>query len=192
MRGKGEGCPICSNHRVLVGFNDLATTHPHLISEAYKWDPTSVTAGAGVKRRWRCGEGHLWTTAIGARTGNRKTGCPSCAKFGYDINKEGYLYFLKQDDWKMLQIGITNVPDLRIGQHRSNNWELIELRGPMDGLIAREWETSILKMLKRHGAKLASENLAGKFDGYTEAWLASSFEAKSLQELIDIVRNDEG
>jgi hypothetical protein len=191
MRGKGEGCPICSNHRVLAGFNDLATTHPHLLEQVHEWDPSKVSAGSGLKKNWKCPEGHIWKTVISHRTGSRETGCPSCAKFGYDFNKDGFLYFLKHEDWKMLQIGITNVPEIRLAQHRRNGWEVVELRGPMDGLIARDWETSILQMLKRHGATLASGEVAGKFDGYTEAWIMASFPASSLHELMEKVKDDE-
>ena len=191
MRGDGEGCPICSNHRILAGFNDLATTHPQLLPEVYKWNPTIVSAGSGSKRQWICREGHIWTAVIQQRTGSRQTGCPSCAKFGYDINRDGYLYFLNHPDWKMLQIGVTNSPETRLPRHRSIGWEVIELRGPMDGLIAREWEISILQMLKRHGAKLAPEEIAGKFDGYTEAWTTHSFSSYSLRHMMDLVLEDE-
>ena len=31
------GCPICSNKKVLVGFNDLQSVHPNLAAE---WHPT--------------------------------------------------------------------------------------------------------------------------------------------------------
>ena len=34
-RVRGQNCPICSGKRILVGFNDLATTNPNLLSE---WD----------------------------------------------------------------------------------------------------------------------------------------------------------
>ena len=61
----------------------------------------------------------------------------------------------------------------------------------MDGLITREWEISILQMLKRNGARLATEEVAGKFDGYTEAWLRDSLPITSLKELMDLVRSDE-
>ena len=30
---QGTGCPYCSGHRVLKGFNDLCTTHPELLKE---------------------------------------------------------------------------------------------------------------------------------------------------------------
>jgi len=101
------------------------------------------------------------------------------------------LYFLEQQEWQLLQIGITNQPGKRLAKHARLGWKLIELRGPMDGFIARAWETSILQMLKRNGAKLGPEEVAGKFDGYTEAWIESSFEAKSLRELMNAVEKDE-
>ena len=91
----------------------------------------------------------------------------------------------------MLQIGITNVPEKRLQTHKKLGWEVIELRGPMDGLIAQKWETSILKMLKRNGAKLATQEVAGKFEGYTEAWLTASFPADSLKYLMEKVHEDE-
>lgn len=33
----GVGCPVCSNHTIVVGINDFATTHPKLAAE---WHPT--------------------------------------------------------------------------------------------------------------------------------------------------------
>jgi len=32
-KAKGQGCPYCINRRVLIGYNDLATTMPHLAKE---------------------------------------------------------------------------------------------------------------------------------------------------------------
>ena len=91
----------------------------------------------------------------------------------------------------MLQIGITNNPKDRLGRHARLGWEVADLRGPMDGLIARNWETSVLQMLKRRGAKLAPMEIVGKFDGYTESWLSESYEARTLRELMDAVLRDE-
>ena len=188
--GRLSKCPFCSGNKVLSGFNDLATKNPNLAAQAFGWDPRTVSAGSSQQKLWRCENGHQWKAGVKDRSfGN---GCPTCAVSGFDPNSEGWLYFLTHPHWQMLQIGITNFPNNRLKSHKKLGWDLIELRGPMDGLIAREWETSILQKLKRHGAKLGPEEVVGKFDGYTEAWLASSFEAKSLQELIDIVRNDEG
>jgi hypothetical protein len=61
----------------------------------------------------------------------------------------------------------------------------------MDGLIARDWETGILQMLKRQGAKMAPKDFVGKFDGYTESWILESFPIYSISALIDRVKDDE-
>jgi hypothetical protein len=68
-RSKGTDCPICSGNQVLLGYNDLATTHPELAAQADGWDPTSVTFGSGKKKTWRCESGHKWITAVNARSG---------------------------------------------------------------------------------------------------------------------------
>ena len=179
-----SSCHFCSGHRVLKGFNDLKTLYPNLASEAYLWDPTSVTAGSSLTRKWKCDAGHIWTAAVGARTGGHQTGCPSCAKTGFDPNSDGYLYFLNHSDWEMFQIGITNVPDDRLSRHKRLGWELLELRGPMDGHLTQQWETAILRMLKANGADLSNSKVAGKFDGYSEAWSKSTFEVSSIKELM--------
>lgn len=73
------GCPICQNRRVQKGFNDLATTNPHIAKEAYGWDPTTVTAGHDKKLNWKCNLGHLYKAPVYARTGPSTTGCPYCS-----------------------------------------------------------------------------------------------------------------
>ena len=188
-RSGGSGCPFCSGNKVLKGFNDLATVNPLLAAQASGWDPRTVTFGSNSKRDWICESGHQWKADVKSRSNG--IGCPSCTQYGFDPSSNGWLYFLNHPQWEMSQVGITNFPDQRLGNHKKLGWELIELRGPMDGLIAREWETSILQMLKRHGAKLAPEEVVGKFDGYTEAWLTNSHPVKSLRELMEKVRKDE-
>ncbi len=81
-RSNGCGCPICSGHRVLVGYNDLLTVNPNL---AAQWHPTKngnlkasdVTIGSDKKVWWQCKEGHEWESVISSR--NAGCGCPYCA-----------------------------------------------------------------------------------------------------------------
>ena len=77
---QGSGCPFCSNKRVLIGFNDLASTHPEL---AEQWHPSKniltpqeVTIGADKKIWWICRRGHEWEALVYSRKHN---GCPYCA-----------------------------------------------------------------------------------------------------------------
>ncbi len=78
----GSDCPICSNQRVLPGFNDLATTNPEI---ALEWHPTlngnltpkDVMAGTEKKVWWQCCQNHKWKAGVKSRV--RGTGCPYCS-----------------------------------------------------------------------------------------------------------------
>ena len=77
------GCPYCSGHKVLLGFNDLLTTHSLLCNE---WDyeanfphkPTDFSKGSSFYAWWKCSDGHSFQTSIASRT-NKKIGCPYCS-----------------------------------------------------------------------------------------------------------------
>jgi hypothetical protein len=185
-----RGCPICADRTVLIGFNDVATTFPHLGLEADGWDPSKFVAGNNSKFNWKCEYGHKWRATLSSRSG-QGVGCPSCSNSGYDPNLDGYLYFLVHKDWEMFQIGITNDPKTRLNKHQRSGWQLLELRGPMDGHLTQQWETAILRMLKAKGADLSNAKIAGKFDGYSEAWSKSTFEAKSIKDLMRLTEEFE-
>ncbi len=76
------GCPYCSNHKILKGYNDLATTNPELLEE---WDyeknenikPTEVFAGSSKEVWWKCKNGHEWIATIFRRKNG--SGCPYCS-----------------------------------------------------------------------------------------------------------------
>lgn len=189
--GNETDCPVCLNRIVEVGFNDLATTHPDLAKEAHGWNPKTVVAGSNKKVKWICGKGHPWSAVIANRAMGRETGCPTCATTGFDPNIDAWLYLLEHPVWEMLQIGITNSPATRLKKHQKLGWVVLELRGPMDGLLTRGWEASILQMLRAQGAELAPSQVAGQFDGYTEAWMTSSHPVKSLTQLMEQVRAGE-
>ena len=77
-----SGCPYCSGKSVLVGHNDLATTHPALAAE---WHPTKngdltpekKSAGSNDPVWWLGKCGHEWRTWIAGRA-IHKTGCSVC------------------------------------------------------------------------------------------------------------------
>lgn len=78
----GRNCPVCSGHKVLVGYNDLATLNPSLASE---WHPTKngglkasdVTCGSDKRVWWQCSKGHEWEAVVSSRKFGY--GCPCCA-----------------------------------------------------------------------------------------------------------------
>jgi len=182
-RTQGYNCPFCGNRKLLKGFNDLATTHPEIASEAHGWDPTTLMSGSHKKVQWKCTLNHTWISTVLNRLYG--SGCPTCTKFGFDPNLDGYLYFLMQPNWELYQVGITNNLQKRLRDHKKNNFEVLEIRGPMEGRKARELETAILRYLKSQKANLSPDSVAGKFDGYTESWTIDSFKVNNLKELID-------
>lgn len=189
MRAK-SGCPYCVNQKLFVGFNDLATTHPEISKQAVGWDPKTVVAGSSKKRRWHCDNGHEWITEIRNIT-NHKSWCPTCAKYGFDPNKDAWLYFIEHDEWKMFQVGITNYPDNRLNQHKRIGWAILEIRGPMSGHLTRQLETDCLHALEKRGAILGHKARIEKFDGYSEAWTSASLKVTSIKQILDWVYEDD-
>jgi Zn finger protein HypA/HybF involved in hydrogenase expression len=188
-RSSGRGCPVCSGHQLLVGFNDLATTNPELAAQAHGWDPTKLAAFSNKKVGWKCELGHVWTSTVNNRS--RGQGCPSCSQSGFDPNLPGWLYFIDNDELQMFQIGISNFPESRLGQHSKRGWEVIEVRGPMEGHLAQELETAILHAIERRGAILGHKAQIDKFDGYSEAWTKKSLSVSSLKQLFDWIYEDD-
>jgi hypothetical protein len=80
-RLQGSYCTFCTNMKVLVGFNDLATTYPDLAKE---WHPIKngvltaqeIIAGTPKKLWWLGNCGHEWQTTGAARVNG--SGCPVC------------------------------------------------------------------------------------------------------------------
>jgi len=67
---------------MLVGVNDLATTHPELAAQWHpvkngRRTPQSVVCGSRAKVWWRCGKGHEWQAIIASRSVGG-AGCPVC------------------------------------------------------------------------------------------------------------------
>ena len=188
-RFKNDGCPICSNKKLLDGFNDLATTNPELASEADGWDPATIFANNNKSFRWKCKLGHTWKATANNRSGGR--GCPSCAEYGFNPAKNGWFYLIENDLRDMFQIGISNFPEDRLERHSIGGWSVIEVRGPMDGFLTRDLERSSLSALRRRGALFGKKSSLEKFDGHTEAWTKASVNVTSIKQILDWVYEDE-
>ena len=84
ISAKKTGCPYCANKRVLVGYNDLSTTHPHLLKE---WDsrkntiqPTEISSGSQKKVWWKCSYCGKEYEASPEQRANKQLGCVSCRR----------------------------------------------------------------------------------------------------------------
>lgn len=81
-RSRGTGCPVCSNRRLLTGFNDLRSRYPDIAAE---WNDArndrgsdEVVFGSTYKAWWICPRHHEWKMSVVRRT-TRHLSCPFCS-----------------------------------------------------------------------------------------------------------------
>ena len=112
-----------------------------------------------------------------ANVGQGGCGCRTCAPYGYDPSKDGYLYLMERPG--EMQVGITNNPKRRLSRHRANGWELVDaLRGPLPGWLVLEQENMIKGWLKSRGLCIP---------GTTENWSTAALEVSSLTDLEAVI-----
>lgn len=118
---------------------------------------------------------YSWVSSV-THLKSSRSGCPRCAKYGYQLDKKGYLYALRSECGNHIKIGITNKPNRR---HK-------ELE------IATPFKFNLVEQISGDGAKIAElekyfhskYERAGftGFDGCTE-WLICT------PELLEELRN---
>ena len=75
-RTKGSGCPVCSNKKVLTGYNDLATTYPELATEWHPTKngdlkPTDIIPNSKKKVWWMTTQRGEWQASVCGRVTSR-------------------------------------------------------------------------------------------------------------------------
>jgi Probable Zinc-ribbon domain len=75
-------CPQCRHRVIIPGYNDLATTHPHLaaefdIDENGGITPQQIAKASYGKYKWRCSQGHSFESTPNSRAFSN-TLCPIC------------------------------------------------------------------------------------------------------------------
>lgn len=135
-----SGCPICSGHRVLEGYNDLAFHHPELVQQ---WHPTKngdllpsqITSRSGKKVWWIGTCGHEWEQKISNRTALNQN-CPYCSnqKVSIGLNDFASYYPEIAKEWHPTKNGELT-PQQVSKQSGQKAWWL--------GKCGHEWETVI-------------------------------------------------
>lgn len=79
----GSGCPYCCGKKILIGFNDMATTQPELAKEWHSekngtLKPTDISQWDARSAWWQCIDyaNHVWFSPVGSRS--KGAGCPRC------------------------------------------------------------------------------------------------------------------
>lgn len=142
FRARGTGCPICLNRRILVGFNDLATTHPEIAAE---WNyskngnltPQDVCIGGRTKVWWLCKNGHEWESPIYSR---RKNGCRYCSGRYSDSLQVTHPDVAK--DWHPTKNGDLTPRDVTAGSKKTVWWL---------GECGHDWSSQVKTKVAGHG-----------------------------------------
>jgi len=93
-RASGSSCLVCSNKKVLPGYNDLASQFPELLKD---WDyeknsitPEKVFCKSKKYFFWKCYFGHEWRASILQRV--HGSHCPVCNKYSSFAEQALYFY----------------------------------------------------------------------------------------------------
>lgn len=98
-RKAGTGCPYCSNQKVLVGYNDLATIEPKIAEEWHPEKnvikPTEITSCSNRKVWWLGKCGHEWQSYLPNRV--KGVGCPICSnELKTSFGEQAIFYYLSK------------------------------------------------------------------------------------------------
>ncbi|MBR4868719.1 MAG: zinc-ribbon domain-containing protein [Clostridia bacterium] len=125
-RVNGAGCPICSNQKVLPGYNDLLSQDPEIAKD---WHPTKngallpnqVLVGTDKKVWWQCRKGHEWYASIVSRHRTR-CGCPQCnCETQTSFPEQAILFYVKKQTETQSRVHIFGreidiyLPKLQVG-----------------------------------------------------------------------------
>ena len=94
---KKRGCPYCSGRKVIVGLNDMATTHPDMQcfhDDGSKVDMTTISAGSGISYMWKCDNGHK-TYAPAYQAIKWMQGCPQCSEHGTSSSEKEIIKYVE-------------------------------------------------------------------------------------------------
>lgn len=106
-RVQGTVCPVCAEHTIMTGYNDLATTDPYLLRE---WDyeknrnisPERISRNSMRSVWWKCPLGHSWKAKISERTIG-KAGCKVCeAEYQSIFPKLVVMFYAQQKKLRVL------------------------------------------------------------------------------------------
>ncbi len=159
-RARGQGCPYCSNHKLLKGFNDLETKAPHLAKE---WNyaknanlsPSDIFPCSNKKVWWICENGHEWEDTPNHRF-SRNDGCPYCSghKIEKGFNDLTKTHPLLAKEWDYKRNGILKPNDFSQGSGKKVWWQCH---------LGHEWQATISSRSRGNGCPICKKEIATSY-----------------------------
>lgn len=174
----GNGCAECSGNRALSTQELITVIGMYCYENDYSYRLSDRNLSTRSKITLECNAHHtVWTTKV-SKVQMKRTSCPTCNIYGYDVGKKGYLYCLLSEDKHYIKIGISNVIEERLKTLRRNTpfgFSILKVFESLDGSIIPTLEKSFHQNYK-------SAHLTD-FDGCTE-WLYYSDDILAMWDLI--------
>lgn len=101
-----SGCPHCSGKRRWTSDERIEQINSLENIEFISWDGEYKNCYSRVNVKCTVDK-HVWIATVDSLV-NSVTGCPKCAKYGYDPSKKGYLYALRSECGRYVKVGISN------------------------------------------------------------------------------------
>ncbi|MBQ8289499.1 MAG: hypothetical protein IJY01_01330 [Clostridia bacterium] len=175
-RNNGRGCPICSNQKVLKGYNDLATINPKLASE---WNyeqngelkPEDFTANSGKKVWWKCDIGHEWQATIASR--NKGRACPYCVglKVVKGVNDLATINPILASEWNYKRNGDLKPENFMAGSNHTVWWKCKK---------GHEWQATIVNRNKGRSCPICTSERNTSFPEYAIAYYLKKYNIEVL------------
>ncbi len=175
-RNNGGGCPYCSGHKALKGYNDLGTLNPKLASE---WNyeknenlkPEHFTLGSDKKVWCKCNKGHEWSARISHR--NNGGGCPYCSghKVLKGYNDLGTLNPKLASEWNYEKNGDLKPENFSIGSNKKVWWKCTK---------GHEWQATIAKRNNGSGCLICTSERNTSFPEYAFIYYLKKYGIKSI------------
>jgi len=171
----GKGCPQCGRKRRWTAEERIDQINSIENIEFVSWVDSYRRTKSKAKVRCVI-DNFEWSVEVNSIV-NCGRGCPKCAKYGFQLDKTGYLYALRSECGTMIKIGISNKPKQR---HRQ-----IELATPFKFNLIEQISgdgVKIAELEKYFHNKYESAGFSG-FSGCTE-WLVCTDELlKEIREM---------
>jgi len=167
----GHGCPHCSGKRRWTA--DERVEQINKLDNILFLSWVDSYKNCYSKAKVICSlDWHEWSAAVNNLLNGR--GCPRCAKYGFQLDKTGYLYALRSECGKYVKVGISNNPSQRHKQ--------LELATPFGFSCIEQFEddgAKIAELEKYFHGKYERAGFTG-YGGATE-WLVCT--PQLLEEL---------
>ena len=176
ITSKGARCPECSGVKRFTEWQRIEQINSVTGISFVRWlcDYKNAKSKAVV----RCDiDGNEWSVSIDNLL-TKGSGCPRCAKYGFDGSICGYVYFLVSRCGSFVKVGITNNINDRISYLRLKtpfDFDVVEYAHFSKGSDALALESKLHKIMNSAG-------LSG-FNGCTEWFLFDDYASSALGEI---------